>query len=114
MPLVYYKDQNENVESKLRVKSLSVAKKVNIRRLNIDGNLKANIKQLVDGIDGITEKLNRLRDNAGRRNKRYTKQSIDTVNVKRLNIPKELFESKFIYRLLCDLKASRSYAVDTR
>lgn len=93
MPLIYYKDRNEIVESKLHVKSLSVSKKANIRRLNID----ANIKQLIDGIDGISARLNRLQ-NSGARLKRNAdaEESLHTVNVKRLNIPKELFESKFL------------------
>lgn len=95
-PLVYYKDQNENVESKLHIKSASVAKKVNIRRLNINANLKANIKQLFDGIDGITARLNQLRKNTVR-HKRFAEQTIDTVNVKRLNIPKDQFESKCFF-----------------
>lgn len=86
------------VDSKLHVKTLSVAKKVNIRRLNIDTDLKASISQIKDGIEAITAKLNMLRNNTVRQ-KREVEKSLHTVNVKRLNIPKELFESKF-----CELK----------
>lgn len=96
LPLIYYKDRNENVDNKLHIQSLSAAKKVNIGRLNVDVNLKGNIKQVIDGIDGITSKLNALR-NKSVRQKRNIAPSVDTVNVKRLNIPKELFESNFLF-----------------
>lgn len=98
-PLVYLKNQNENVESKLHIKSLSIEKKLNVRRLNIEADLKTNIKQLLNGIDDIKAKLNRLRNSTARHKRSITEQSIDTVNVKRLNIPNKLFESKF-YLLL--------------
>ncbi|XP_037045485.1 uncharacterized protein LOC119080959 isoform X2 [Bradysia coprophila] len=97
VPLIYHKDSNENVDSTLHIGTLSVAKKVNIRQLNVEANLKGSLKQLVDGIDGITARLNALR-NKTVRHKRNMVPSINTLKVKRLNLPKELFNKILIKR----------------
>ncbi len=82
------------MDTKLHVDTLSVAKKLNIRRLNVDANVKANINRVRDGIDGIRARLNALRTK-NIRQKREMVPSFETVKVKRLNLPKELFESEF-------------------
>lgn len=77
----------------MQINTVSIAKIANIRRINVNVDLKVSIKEMMDAIEMIKLKLRKLRNDTVRHKRNLNEAT--TINVKKLNIPKQLFESKF-------------------